>query len=210
MGAKGFEFEGQLPMKKWLKAGAAGIAMLSMSESAFAGEACIRHEDMTALKAAAVQQQLMVAALSCRATSLYNRFVLSYRRELQASDDALKAYFVRSTGSEDAYNAFKTRLANASSLSSIGDSRFYCEAAYRSFEDALVTDRRSLEDFVRRQPVSLDLPYSECGDNPRLFARNERWSRRIERVERRRAAVADNDGPLAPQDHELASDAPAY
>ena len=73
---------------------------------------------MTAIKAAAVQQRLMVAALSCDAAQLYNRFVTSYQRELQASDRALQNFFRRlngKTGTED-YHAFKTRLANASSM----------------------------------------------------------------------------------------------
>jgi hypothetical protein len=193
--------------------------MISTTSNAFASEGCIRHEEMTALRAAAVQQQLMVAALSCRATSLYNRFVLSYRHELQASDDALKAFFQRRTGGEAEYNAFKTRLANASSLSSIGHTGYYCSEAYTTFAAALSSDRRSLEEFVSGQPVSLDLRYSECGQNPRVFARNERrtkrWGYRTGWTERRRAAAAEtavmeDDGPVAPRDHELVPDAPAY
>jgi hypothetical protein len=190
--------------------------MISTTGNAFANEGCIRHEEMTAVKAAAVQQQLMVAALSCRATSLYNRFVLSYRPELQASDEALKAFFQRRTGGEAEYNAFKTRLANASSLSSIGHGRAYCADAYAAFDSAFSYDRRSLEEFVSAQPISLDLSYSECDQPPRLLARNERhkdWrSRRAAWIERRRAVPAEmeDDGPVLPRDHELAPEAPAY
>jgi hypothetical protein len=110
-------------MKAILRAGAAGIAMVSMAQGALAG-ACIRHEEMTALQVAAVQQQLMVAALSCNAISLYNRFVVSYQRDLRTSDDALKAFFLRMNRQDGLadYHAFKTRLANRSSLRSAADS----------------------------------------------------------------------------------------
>ena len=203
-------------MKAGVKTAVAIAAMLAMTGNAIAAEDCVRHEDMTALRAAAVQQHLMVAALSCRASSLYNRFVLSYQRELQASDQALKAFFQRRTGGEDEYNAFKTRLANASSLGSIGHGRAFCEQAYAAFDAALYADRVSLEDFVNRQPVSLDLSYSECDQNPRFYARNERradpWGRHARWMERRQAAPVEteDDGPVVPRDHELAPEPPAY
>lgn len=203
-------------MKPGARAAVAMAAMIAMTGNALAAEDCIRHEDMTALKAAAVQQHLMVAALSCRATSLYNRFVLSYRGELQASDEALKAFFQRRTGGEDEYNAFKTRLANASSLGSIGHGRAFCEQAYGAFEAALYADRVSLADFVNRQPVSLDLSYSECEQPAPIYARNERrmdpWGRRARWMERRQAAPpeTEDDGPVVPRDHELAPEPPAY
>src|SRR5205814_8228380 len=46
---------------------------------------CARPEDMTAIKAAAVQQKLMVAALSCNAIQLYNNFVTAYQKEIGKS-----------------------------------------------------------------------------------------------------------------------------
>ena len=98
--------------------------MVSMVQSALA-DACLRHEEMTALQVAAVQQQLMVAALSCNAISLYNRFVVSYQRDLQTSDEALKAFFLRMNPNDGLadYHAFKTRLANRSSLRSAGTAK---------------------------------------------------------------------------------------
>ena len=45
-----------------------------------------------------VQQELMVAGLTCHASDAYNRFVLAYRPELQKSDADLKSYFMRRGG----------------------------------------------------------------------------------------------------------------
>src|SRR5204862_8181846 len=96
-------------------------------------------EDMPAIKAAAVHQKLMVAALSCNGIQLYNNFVTAYQKEVQNSDRALQNFFRRmngKTGTED-YHAFKTRLANASSLQSIGDITGYCASAKQVFDTAL-------------------------------------------------------------------------
>jgi hypothetical protein len=100
---------------------------------------CARPADMNALKTAAMQQRLMVAALSCGETQSYNNFVRSYQTELQASDKALQSYFRRvdgKTGTQQ-YHAYKTRLANASSMAVINDSVGYCASAKASFEQAL-------------------------------------------------------------------------
>jgi len=67
--------------------------------------------------------------------------VRSYQTELQASDKNLQNYFRRvngKTGTAD-YHAYKTRLANASSMAVINDSVGYCASAKASFEEALGT-----------------------------------------------------------------------
>jgi hypothetical protein len=91
---------------------------------------------MNALKTAAMQQRLMVAALSCGESQSYNNFVRSYQPQLQASDKALQDYFRRvngKTGTAD-YHAYKTRLANSSSMAVINDMTGYCASAKASFE----------------------------------------------------------------------------
>src|SRR5580704_13108267 len=89
-------------MQKMVKTGAAALMLTGMAANVFAASAsaagCARPEDMTALKAAAVQQKLMVAALTCDAVKLYNDFVRSYQKDLQASDKALQNFFRRVNG----------------------------------------------------------------------------------------------------------------
>jgi len=118
-----------------------------------------------ALQAAAIQQQLMVAAFTCNDVSLYNRFVMSYQKELQASDEALKAYFVRLDGPGGGmagYHAFKTRLANQSSINSIHDTGGYCATADAAYDAALNHGRASLAEFLSAQPFSVELSSSAC------------------------------------------------
>ena len=86
-------------------------------------------------------------------TDQYNRFIIAYRPELQRSDAELKTYFIRQ-GSEAAYDTFKTKLANLSSLSTIANGPAYCDAAAASFEAAL-SSRQALDDFVASQQLMI-------------------------------------------------------
>lgn len=152
-------------MRKSVKTCAAALMLTCMAGDALAATVgCARPEDMTAIKAAAVQQKLMVAALSCDAVQLYNKFVTSYQKDLQASDRALQNFFRRMngrTGTED-YHAFKTRLANASSMQSIGDITGYCANAKQVFDAALDSARTNLAVFVSGQTTSADNAFAPC------------------------------------------------
>ena len=63
-------------MRKIVKTGAAALLLVCMGSNVYAAAAtasgCARPADMNALKTAAMQQRLMVAALSCGETQSYN------------------------------------------------------------------------------------------------------------------------------------------
>src|SRR5262245_6244225 len=96
-----------------IRAGVAGLALSAIVGTACAQEVCARAPDLVALQVAALQQRLMVAALTCNEAALYNDFVLAYRSELIASDEALKDFFEK-LGNNDSsgYDSFKTKMAN--------------------------------------------------------------------------------------------------
>ena len=102
-----------------------------MFTPAIAAPICHSEADAMALKTAALQQEMMVAALVCKATGSYNEFVLSHRTSLQVSDQMLLAFFVTANprGGFDDYNLFKTELANTASLRSLRDTLFCARAA---------------------------------------------------------------------------------
>ncbi|HUJ45738.1 MAG TPA: hypothetical protein VLV55_01295 [Rhizomicrobium sp.] len=139
-----------------LRVSVASLTLLGLTGQAFAG--CANREDRMAMRVAALQQELMVAALTCHETPLYNAFVISYRGELQASDDALKSYFQHTAGVAE-YHAFKTRLANEDSMRSIHDAN-YCYETGAAFEAA--RDARSLSSLVAHTPVMMDSSYASC------------------------------------------------
>ncbi len=146
-------------MKHWKAASAALISVGLMAQAAqAAAPLCTTQGELSSLRTAALQQQLMVAGLTCHASDAYNRFVLAYRPELQKSDAELKAYFIRRGGEhgEADYDTFKTKLANLASFSDSTDGRAYCANARVSFEMAM--RGQSLANYVAGQQLVVSLP----------------------------------------------------
>jgi len=154
-------------MHKILRFGGLVLMLSSMGGQALAAVSpsrCAGSDDVYALRAAAVQQRLMVAAFSCQAIDRYNKFVLAYRKDLQVSDQALQRFFRRlngQTGTAD-YHSFKTRLANSSSIQSIGDVQGYCANAEATFADALNARNKSLRIFLADKPAEAESAYAPC------------------------------------------------
>lgn len=190
-------------MKKLVRAGGAAAALLGMTAQAFAGAGCSDREGRMAMRVAALQQELMVAALTCQAVPRYNEFVTSYRGELRASDDALKAHFehARAGGIAD-YHAFKTRLANQDSIRSIHDAD-YCYEADAAFQNAHAA--RALSTLVASTPVMMDGTADDCA------AASEQAFNMPTRQDRiaTEASATDTDA-FAPRHHVFAPDAPAH
>ena len=126
--------------------------------------ACVGAPDMAALRLAATQQNLMVAAFSCHAVRDYNRFVIEHQAELQASDARLKDFFTARSGRGIAgYHLFKTELANAASLRSIRDTANFCADAEDTFAWAQEADHLSRT--ISALPVTWAAAYHACTPN---------------------------------------------
>ncbi|HKU64803.1 MAG TPA: hypothetical protein VJQ06_07085, partial [Rhizomicrobium sp.] len=118
------------------KTACATIALLALVNPALVNSAlaggCATAAEAAALKTAVIQQELMVAAFQCREAGAYNRFVTAFRGELQTSDAALKAFFIRRGGAqgEAGYDSFKTKAANLSALEQARNSAAFCADAH--------------------------------------------------------------------------------
>src|ERR1700743_429788 len=134
------------------------VALSMLATQAWAG--CTDRSDAMALKTAAVQQELMVAAFTCGDTDGYNRFVTAYQPQLQQSDADLLAYFQR-TGSTADYHSYKTSLANDFSLISTRNNQF-CDAANAAFDEALGQGHPALTQIVADQPVTVNEDGDTC------------------------------------------------
>jgi hypothetical protein len=150
------------------KSGAGAVALVAvlLSTSVLArAPKCALPDEVTAIQAAAIQQELMVAALTCDQISSFNQFQVSFGPELRSSDAKLEHMFKRLFGAgtgEAQYNAFKTRLANNSSVSSIHDNSNYCRTAGLVFAAALTPAKPALADFVAGIPVTDPSPVNSC------------------------------------------------
>ena len=148
------------------KATVAGISLSLTAGTAWAADVCARAPDLVALQVAALQQQLMVAALTCDDVPLYNNFVTAYQKDLVASDEALQAFFER-FGSEEgmpAYHSFKTKMANLYSARSASDKKRFCTNVRATFGPALKPEKMSLASFAMSQPSTVSEPYTNCGE----------------------------------------------
>lgn len=150
-------------MKTAYSLGAALLTANCVIASAWSAD-CVNRDDMSALRTAAMQQELMVAALTCHDIRRYNRFVVSHQGELVDSDNRLKAFFIQ-RGGEARYHTFKTELANDASLRSIRESESFCADASARFE--LAERPISLAAFVAHEPLSLGGPYRSCREYDR-------------------------------------------
>ncbi len=155
-------------MGRTLRMGACAFAW-AVGQAAICGQAaaappCARDNEVTAIQAASIQQQLMVAALTCNAVANFNAFQRGYASELRKSDADLMRMFKRfyGRGGEREYHAFKTRLANDSSMRSIHDNPGYCAAARAVFDAALAPQKPTLANFVSGVEVQETNPFSSC------------------------------------------------
>jgi len=147
------------------KTGAIALAMITAASGAMAAPKCATSDEVTAIQAAAIQQQLMVAALTCNQIDHFNAFQTSYSKELRRADGSLEHMFKRLYGGgpgEAEYHAFKTRLANDSSIRSIHDNQAYCHDAGIVFDAALIVDKPTLASFVSGIDVIEPGPVDSC------------------------------------------------
>jgi hypothetical protein len=141
------------------------VGLLATSALAMPPAKCARPDEVSAIQAAAIQQQLMVAALTCDQIASFNAFQTSFGPELRTSDSKLEHMFKRLFGAgkgEAEYHSFKTRLANDSSIRSIRDNQTYCHATSMVFAAALAPEKPVLTDFVAGIPVTDSSPVDTC------------------------------------------------
>src|SRR5271156_47085 len=86
-------------MRRWMRAGVVAVAAISVGGNAFAAPAkCAKANEVTAIQAAAIQQELMVAALTCNEVEHFNAFQVNFSNELRSSDATLEKMFRRLFG----------------------------------------------------------------------------------------------------------------
>lgn len=149
-----------------MKAGALSLAGFLVAGNALAASGkCAKANEMTAIQAAAVQQELMVAALTCDQVTNFNAFQTGFGPELRTADATLLKMFRRIFGGrqgETQFHAFKTRLANDSSIREIHDNQAYCKEAADVFAAALAPSKPTLAAFVSGVTIEEQSPVDSC------------------------------------------------
>jgi hypothetical protein len=136
-----------------------GVCLLALA-AAIPDQASARHKsncadatEVSALQTAAVQQELMDAALGCGEQSMhhFNAFQTAYSAELRRSDKTLLTLFKRVYGpvrGDAAYNLFKTDMASKAEIRRVHQLHDFCSSAELVFAAALAGNKPSLTEFV--------------------------------------------------------------
>jgi hypothetical protein len=143
----------------------AGVLVAGSAMAARSSNKCAKADEVTAIQVAAVQQELMVAALTCDQVTNFNAFQTGFGPELRTSDATLHSMFKRIFGArqgEAQFHAFKTRMANDSSIRSIHDNQGYCREAAGVFAMALAPAKPTLAAFVSGVTVQEESPVNSC------------------------------------------------
>jgi hypothetical protein len=111
------------------------LAVCQLAAVSHAAATCASPQELKALQAAALEQQLAAAAQSCHFAADYNLFVAKYRGAIVRSDRAVKGFF-RGRANSEGYDFYKTRIAQNTSLRSLHDPQF-CRSAKMVFDMAL-------------------------------------------------------------------------
>jgi hypothetical protein len=171
---------------RWAVAGVCVLAGAAVAGSAAAkGLRCAMPEEASAIQTAAIQQELMVAALTCNEIARFNSFQTGFGPELRIADATLARLFRRLYGGargEAEYHSFKTKLANDSSMRSIRNNPAYCQEAAAMFTQALAPVRPALVTFVNGTAVMIERrPVEACGSGTETTRAAEDVTRRKHR-----------------------------
>ena len=128
----------------------AAAAQLAAGNVAWAGT-CASPIEKAAFDSRVLQNELMVAALTCGETARYNAFVTKFQPQLTAHGKTVKSYFARTYGKrgEHELNQFMTRLANAATMRRMQMSmQDYCSSAVGLFNAATAVEPTALVAFA--------------------------------------------------------------
>ncbi len=132
---------------------------------------CARHTEVTAFSVAALQSNLMVAALSCRADEKYNAFITRYRPALLQQAKAAENYFSRNDKRrwQQTRDEYVSQLANAQSQRAMVLGSQFCERTLGEFDEVMALSKpEELPGFAdtKTQSIPQALKFSECPAAP--------------------------------------------
>ena len=155
--------------REMFKRGVSALVLLSLMASQAEAKRlhathCATAAEVTAIAATSIQQELMVAALTCNQIANFNAFQTNFSAELRSSDRALMRMFMRLYGGRGTaeYHGFKTRLANNSEIRSIHANSDFCTAAGNVFSAALAPVKPALRDVVSAVQIIDPSPVDSC------------------------------------------------
>ena len=164
---------GGIPLKARAAIGLAAVLSL-LSAQARAVDTCALPDEQAAFNTRVLQSELVVAALSCGASSQYNGFVQKFKSELVALGNAFRGYFIRIYGpsGEDRMDQTVTRLANIAEVRSMGLGPQYCDYETQVFAVLQGVAPTQLAAFAAQNPDVSDHDIRPCPVEVQAQGRN--------------------------------------
>jgi hypothetical protein len=146
-----------------------GAALAAATVSSSVATACVTVEELRADQVRFLDMQLRVAALQCRDRGngfpgLYNAFVLTHRKTIQASRAPVEQYLARATRIN--IDNYTTNLANRISLASIKVENFCEEAALSA---VFMVELANPLDGLDLMPIDYSPPRGMCADTAMML-----------------------------------------
>lgn len=156
-----------MTMRRLQKVLGAGLTAATLMSSVAA--ACVTVEELRADQVRFLDMQLRVAALQCRDRGngfpgLYNAFVLTHRKSIQASREPVERYLARATRIN--IDNYTTNLANRISLASIKVENFCEEAALSA---VFMVELANPLDGLDLMPIDYSPPRGMCADTAMML-----------------------------------------
>lgn len=129
------------------------------------GQTCLWPDEQAAIGVVTLQNSLMEAALLCKMSDQYNRFVQDMQPFLLAQHQAMDRYFDRAGGlaGQNAEDGFMTMLANDQSADGLALGPKYCSGSRRIFEQVRALHTASaVAAFAASHPQPVKLPVTPC------------------------------------------------
>lgn len=125
----------------------AGAALAALATPAIAQQ-CIPASQQASFNAYALQNYLMVMAITCDRQDDYNRFVTQHRALLGAVERDLRNHFARAGGAR-AHDLFKTNAANGNSQANLRQGNLFCANTAQAFPTVMpMTTRQQMSEYA--------------------------------------------------------------
>lgn len=143
-----------------------GLLAIGLLTSNVATAQCVRSGEYPAFDITALQNKLMVTALTCDARDKYDAFVMKYRPELVSQEKALSSYFSRAPGrrARQQHDDYMTQLSNSQSSTGLRQGSLYCRYNLGVFDEVMaLRSSAELTDYAAGKSVAQPIQMSECG-----------------------------------------------
>lgn len=146
-----------------------GVAAVALSlaltlPNLAAAAVCAVPADENALQVRMLQNELMVAALTCNQRAAYNGFITRFKPELGAEGNQLQTFFKQKygSGSNRELNGFITRIANESSRRGMQQRGAFCRQAESILSGSVNLQPAGLASYAKQFSFASNHGFAPC------------------------------------------------